>query len=151
MELTTAMLADGAHVAGNKLYILGGQWDRLMAPSFPVTHPSMAVVFVIKIEYTEAPATYQLSVELTIDGQALGAKATGSVAIGHSPGQVHGSAQYGSVALPFNNVTFNGPGRYEWVIAVNDRELARIPLEVTHGTVPGAPASAAPPPKSAEQ
>ena len=50
MELTTAMLADGAQQApGGKLYILGGQWDRLTVPSFPAQHPTMAVVLVLRI------------------------------------------------------------------------------------------------------
>jgi hypothetical protein len=144
MELTTAMLADGAHLAGSKLYILGGQWDRLMVATFPATHPAMALVLVIRVEYTEAPKTYQLNIELTLDGQPLDVKAAGPMAIGHSPGQVHGSPQYAPLALSFNNVTFSVPGRYEWVIAVDDKELGRVPLEVIQGMVPGLPQNAAP-------
>lgn len=144
MELTTAMLADGAHVAGGKLYVLGGQWDRMMVAAFPVQHPAMALALVIKVEYTEAPRTYQLHVELTFDGRPQDASATGSMAIGHAPGQVHGAPQYVSLAIPFSNVTFTAPGRYEWVVAADTAELGRIPLEVVQGVVQGLPGAAGP-------
>jgi hypothetical protein len=144
MELTTAMLADGAHVAGGKLYILGGQWDRLMVAAFPAPHPSMTVVTVIKVEYTEAPRTFEINVELTLDGQPKGAKASGQLATGHAPGLIHGAPSFVSLAIPFNNVTFAGPGRYEWVITADEAELGRIPLEVVQVAMPGLPSTAAP-------
>ena|ERR1022692_4776042 len=148
MELTTAMLADGAHVAGGKLYILGGQWDRLMVAAFPAQHPSMALVLVIKIEYTEAPKTYQLNVELTLDGQPQDAKASGAMAIGHASVLAPGAAQYAPLAIPFNNVTFSAPGRYEWVVTADDTELGRVPVEVSPGIIPGLPQAAGPTPSS---
>ncbi len=143
MELSTAMLADGAHVAGGKLYILGGQWDRLMVAAFPAQHPSMALALVIKIEYTEAPKTYQLNVELTLDGQPQEAKASGAMSIGHAPVLTHGAPQYAPLAIPFNNVSFGAPGRYEWVITADKTEMGRIPVEVVQGDIPGMPAAAA--------
>jgi hypothetical protein len=139
MELTTAMLADGAHVAGGKLYVLGGQWDRLVVATFPTQHPSMAVVLVIKVEYTEAPKTYQLNIELTLDGQPLDVMATGPMMTGHAPGQVAGAPQFVPLALPFNNVTFSAPGRYEWVVTADETELGRVPIEVIQGIIPGLP------------
>jgi hypothetical protein len=138
MKLSTAMLADGAHVAGGKLYVLGGQWDRLTVAAFPAQHPSMAVVLVIQVEYTEAPKSYTLTVDLTLDGQPQEAKATGQLAIGHAPAQARGAPQYVPVAIPFNNVAFGNSGRYEWVIAVDGDELGRLPIEVVSGFVPGA-------------
>jgi hypothetical protein len=146
MELSTMMLADGAHVAQGKLYVLGGQWDRLMVAAFPAQHPSMALALVIKIEYTEAPNTYPFTIELTLDGQPQDAKVAGSMAIGHAPGQAHGAPQYIPLAVPFNSVTFNGPGRYEWVVTVGPDELGRLPIAVEQGIMPGTPPVAAPKP-----
>ena len=57
--------------------------------------------------------------------------------IGHAPGQVHGAPQFAPLAIPFNNVTFSAPGRYEWVIAVGTNELGRVPIEVVPGLMPG--------------
>jgi len=138
MKLTTAMLADGAHVAGGKLYILGGQWDRLTVAAFPGQHPSMSVVLVLQIEYTEAPKSYTLTVELMLDGKPEAARAVVQFAIGHAPVQARGAPQYAPIAIPFNNVTFGGPGRYEWVIGVDDTELGRLPIEVVSGVITNA-------------
>ena len=138
MNLTTAMLADGAHVAGGKLYVLGGQWDRLTVAAFPAQHPSMAVVLVLQVEYTEAPKSYALTIELTLDGKPETAKAVVRFAIGHAPVQARGAPQYVPIAIPFNNVTFEGPGRYEWIVKVDDTELGRLPIEVVSGVLASA-------------
>jgi len=149
MDLTTAMLADGAHVAGGKLYILGGQWDRLTVAAFPAQHPSMAVVLVLRVEYTEAPKSYSFTVDLSLDGQPQDARASGQMAIGHAPVQARGAPQFVPIALPFNNVTFTGPGRYEWIVAIDGKELGRLPIDVTTGLVGGV--QPAPQPPAGEQ
>jgi hypothetical protein len=145
MELTTAMLADGAQqvAAGGKLYILGGQWDRLLVPTFPAQHPTMAVVLVLRLEYSEALESHRLEVELTLDGQPKGAKAVGEIITGHAPGSVRGTPSFVPLALPFNNLEFEAAGRYEWVITVDDQELGRLPIEVVQGGVAGMPMSPA--------
>ncbi len=129
------MLADGAQqvAPGGKLYILGGQWDRLMVPNFPAQHPTMAVVLILRIEYSEALDNHHLDVELTLDGQSMNVKATGEVTTGHAPGQVRGTPSFVPLALPFNNLVFETAGRYEWVITVDEQELGRLPIEVVQG------------------
>jgi hypothetical protein len=136
MELTTAMLADGAHQVGGKLYILGGQWDRLTVASFPAQHPAMAVVLVIRVEYTEALRTIDLGIDLTLDGQPCDIRATVRFETGHAPGSTHGAPSFVPIAIPFSNVAFAAPGRYEWVIAVGDEELGRVPLQVVQRAIP---------------
>jgi hypothetical protein len=42
------------------------------------------------------------------------------------------------MAIPFSNVTFAGPGRYEWVVAVDGKEVGRLPIEVASGIIMGA-------------
>ena len=133
------MLADGAHVAGDKLYILGGQWDRLMVAKFPAQHPSMAVVLVLKVEYNEALTAHRLTVELTLDGQQLDVRAMGELSTGHAPTQARGAPSFVSLALPFSNITFEAPGRYEWVITAGEDELGRLPIEVVQAVIPGLP------------
>jgi hypothetical protein len=132
MELTTALLADGAHVAGGKLYILGGQWDRLFVASFPAQHPTMAVVLVLKVEYSEALRPTSLAVNLTLDGQPCDVGAMVKFATGHPPDTMPGAPLFVPLAIPFSNVGFVAPGRYEWVITADDEELGRLPLQVAH-------------------
>jgi hypothetical protein len=135
MELTTAMLADGAHQVGGKLYVLGGQWDRLTVASFPAHHPTMALVLVIRVEYTEALRMIDLVVDLTLDGESRDIGARARFETGHAPGSAHGAPSFVPVAIPFNNVAFAAPGRYEWVITADGAELGHIPLEVAQGVV----------------
>jgi hypothetical protein len=139
MELTTAMLADGARAAEGKLYILGGQWDRIISARFPAQHPSMAVVLVVKVDYSEAPKSCELVVQLSLDGQPMGARIAARMLIGHAPGLTRGAPQFAPVAVTFTNVAFESPGRYEWVVTADTEVLGRIPLEVVQGTVPSAP------------
>jgi Family of unknown function (DUF6941) len=138
------MLADGAHVAAGKLYVLGGQFDRLFVASFPAQHPAMAVVLVLKVEYSEAMRTIELAVSLTLDGQSCDVSAIAKFATGHAPDTVRGAPAFVPMAIPFSNVSFAAPGRYEWVITVDGEELARLPLQVAQapGTVIGTPQAA---------
>lgn len=140
MQLTTAMLADGAHLAQGKLYVLGGQWDRLMVSALPAQHPAMAVVLVIRVEYNEAPKAYKLAVELKLDGKPMGVKATAQMSVGHAPGLAYGAPQFAPAALTFPNVQFDRFGRYEWVVSADDEPLGSIPLEVL--AIPGTAATA---------
>lgn len=127
------MLADGAQMVGGKLYVLGGQWDRLAVASFPAQQPSMALVLVLRVEYAEALRRINLNIELTLDGQPCEVGVAGSFETGHAPGSVHGAPGFVPLAIPFANVPFAGPGRYEWVISANEAELGRVPLEVVQG------------------
>jgi hypothetical protein len=139
MELITAMLADGAHQAGpaGKLYVLGGQWDRLVVPALPAQHPTMAVVLVVRLEYSEALDRHQIEVELRLDGEPKGAKAIVAVTTGHSPGQSRGTPSFVPLALTFNNLTFEQSGRYDWVISIDDETVKQLPMEVAQGSLPG--------------
>jgi hypothetical protein len=135
MELTTAMLADGAQLVQGKLYILGGQWDRITVTKFPAQHPSLAVVLVIKVEYNEAPKTFDLTVELMLDGKAAGAKAVGQLSVGHAAQLKRGAPQFAPMAITFPNLGFETPGRYEWVISLEEKIIGQIPLDVVQGPV----------------
>jgi uncharacterized protein DUF6941 len=149
MELTTAMLADGAQQAQNgKLYILGGQWDRLSVPSFPALHPTLALVLVLRIEYSEALDQHRLEVELTLDGESMDVKATAQFVTGHAPGVSRGTPSFMPIALTFNNLKFGTPGRYEWVIQADADVIGRVPIEVTQGVISGLPISGQMPPAS---
>jgi hypothetical protein len=151
MELTTAMLADGAHVAQGKLYILGGQWDRIMVSQFPARHPSMAVILVIKVDYSEAPKTCLLTIELMLDGQPMGVKMVAQMSIGHAAGLKHGAPQFAPTAITFNDVQFEKPGRYEWVISADSEALGHIPLEVVQDITMSPPVGQGATPRDQEE
>ncbi len=136
------MLADAARVADNKLYVFGGQWDRLYTNSFPATHAGLTVVLVIEVSYAEALMDHHLKVALMRDGEAMGPEARGVINVGHAPGTTPGAPSYVPIALPFEQVLFNRSGRFEWVVTLNDDPVGVIPLEVT--LAPGAVEEPAP-------
>jgi hypothetical protein len=130
MKLQSAMLADAARVAENKLYVFGGQWDRIYTHTFPATHPGLTIVLVIEVSYAEALTDHHLRVALMRDGDAVGPQAQGVINVGHAPGTTLGAPSYVPVTLPFELVQFDHPGRYEWVVTLNDEAMGSIPLEV---------------------
>jgi hypothetical protein len=135
MELTTRLLADAAQRSPDgKLHVLGGEWDRLIAPAFPTTHPSLAVVLVLRVEYGEALRRHELHVDLMKDGELKGVGAVGHIDVGHPPGLTYGASQSASVALTFAFVTFETPGRYEWVVTVDGEPMGALPLEVVEAS-----------------
>lgn len=124
------MLADAARVAEGKLYVFGGQWDRIYAHRFPAAHANLTVVLVIEVSYHEALTDHQLRVALMRDGDPAGPEARGMINVGHAPGTTPGASSYVPIALPFEAVQFDRPGRYEWVVTLNDEPVGSIPLEV---------------------
>ncbi len=130
MKLQSAMLADAARVAEAKLYVFGGQWDRIYAHSFPATHAGLTVVLVIEVSYAEALTDHQLRVALMRDGELIGPEARGLINVGHAPGTSPGAPSYVPITLPFQDLRFDRPGRYEWVITLNDEPVGSVPLEV---------------------
>ena len=131
MKLQTAMIADAARVAENKLYIFGGQWDRLLTLAFPAAHAALTVVLVIEVSYSEALADHHLRVALMRDGEPIGPEARGLINVGHAPGTTLGAPSYVPVTLPFEQVVFERAGRYEWAVTLNDEPVGSIPLEVS--------------------
>ena len=130
------MLADAARVADNKLYVFGGQWDRLYTNAFPATHAGLTVVLVIEVSYAEALTDHHLKVTLMRDGEAMGPEARGVINVGHAPGTTPGAPSSVPLALPFEQIVFARSGRFEWVVTLNDEPIGFIPLEVT--LAPGA-------------
>lgn len=145
------MLADGAHQMGGKLYILGGQWDRLNVSQFPAQHPSMAVVLVVKVEYDEATVAHDLGIALMLDGRPVGPAGVARFTTGHAPGTARGAPTFVSTALTFPNITFETPGRYEWAITGDGEPMGQIPLAVERGPqMPDIPLATAPIPPPEE-
>lgn len=50
MRLDTVLFADAASAIGGKLYIHGGGITRIEAPTFPWTHPQLAIVVRLEVE-----------------------------------------------------------------------------------------------------
>jgi len=131
MELSTALLADAASVENGKLYIHGGAWTVINAADLPVTHPSISLAMVFRVEYTEALENHSVVVDLLDeDDTPLGPRIEGTIQVGHPPGTRPGTAAFVPQALRFNLVRFEREGGYRFRVETDGRELASIPFRV---------------------
>jgi hypothetical protein len=133
------MLADAATApADNKLYIHGGGWNRIFTPAVPTTHPSLAVVLIIEVDYSEALIDHHGVVELTKEGEPAGTKAEFTFKTGHSPMSIRGEPAMIPTTITFPGLQFAAFGTYEWVVTIDDEILARLPMTlVPMDSVPG--------------
>jgi hypothetical protein len=135
MQVTTAMLADAASVERGKLFIHGGGWDNIDVGSIPATHPTMALVLILQIDYSEALADIPIVIELLDeDDKPLELRLEGKINAGHPPRTRRGTPTFHPLALPFNMLTFQHQGGYRFKVTSGDNELASIPFRVRTAT-----------------
>ena len=131
MQVTASLLADAAAVESGKLYVHGGAWDRIALAKLPATHPTMALVFVLRIEYSEALQDIPLRIELLDEDDVLVVPLVdGSISIGHAPRTTHGAPAFVPQAITFPGITFERTGRFRFAIRSGEEELASVPFEV---------------------
>jgi len=111
-----------------------GVFDRVMAPSFPVIHPTVALY----LRLGDAQGKYRLRVEFRdasdrrvglFDGIEL---------------EVKDPAQAIEVGLPTHLLPLEKPGKYQFQLFINDEYSAAAELSVAQIQIP-IPPSAAPP------
>ena len=125
MDIDFLLLADGAHVAGDKLYVLGGGWTVIWARQFPVEH-SATIALGMMVDWNETNEKHQIEgVLLSDDGQVIDDPLfRGDFEIGKPPGIPPGTAQRFMAAVP---VTFRleKEGGYVVSFRVDGTELRR--------------------------
>ncbi len=136
MEIEWLILADAAQVVGNKLYLLGGGWDRLSVHgSFPVNQPvGLAISVIVPWNNTNEPHRFEIEVA-TEDSRSVG-KAEGSFEVGRPVGIRPGQEQRIQVAASAM-LRLDAPGGYVIVARIDGEERRRVSFTV----VPGAGAT----------
>ena len=132
MEVEWLILADSAQVIGNKLYLLGGGWDRLtISAGFPAPHP-MAVALSFRVPWNETNQKHNFQVAiLTADGEQV-SQFGGQYEVGRPPGIPPGQVQRMQAAVNMT-LTIKNPGTYEVVARIEGREEARTVFNVVAG------------------
>jgi hypothetical protein len=131
MEVTSSMLADAAAVAGGKLYVHGGGWDSISVESLPAVHPSMAVVWMFRVEYAEALQDIPISVELVDEDDAsLDVRLEAVVNVGHPPGSRPGAPTFMPLQWTLTLLNLPRAGGYRFRIYAGEDELASVPFRV---------------------
>jgi hypothetical protein len=138
MDVMAMLLADAARVESGKLYVFGGGWDRINAISFPTTHPSMAVAVILQVEYDEALAEHLVEIGLMKDGRVAGPVQQMSLNVGHSPGMTRGAPTFVPLSFTYYELPFAEPGRYEWVLSIDQQVRRPHPMELSRVPQPSA-------------
>lgn len=113
LEPEFMFMADGAHVVGGKVYVLGGAWTHLYMPAFPGRpNPAVSVVVGLRVPYNLTNRKFRFALRVVdSDGEQIDEPATGEFEMGRPPGLRPGSSQRFMVAGMIAT-EFPRPGRY---------------------------------------
>jgi hypothetical protein len=127
MEVTLAVLADGANVTQDgKLNILG-IFHALGAQSYPATHPQMFLVVCFEATRSEEGKNKKVEIQLADDD---GQKLFAVEAAVHIPQGAPGQRIRMNQILALNNVRFPKPGDYVFNILIGDDHKAAVDLKL---------------------
>lgn len=145
-----AILCDSAVTAEGKLYMQGGGWNLLGANSFPFNQPRLGLAVVIGVPYTATNQNHTLTIHLENEDGArfpLGPPPPNSpdggpteqigaqFNIGRPPTLQSGDSQTIPFAVNIDQLEFDSPGGYTWVIGIDGTPLAQIPFRIM-GSMP---------------
>lgn len=129
MELAFAITAHAAEVTSDgKIWVLGGDFEIIHTPGFPVVQPAMALVVKIRLQPMECDQEHHLRVEMIDeDAHPLREPITLPFTPRLDPNRP-GRALSLSMVLNFQNLQFATPGDYAFVILVDDIQIGSVPL-----------------------
>ena len=134
LSIEFLLLCDAAQVAEAKLYVLGGGWDRVTLPSYPVTLPA-GIAIGVRVEWTETNRKHKLLVRgLTTDADRELFRAEGEFEVGRPAGIPHGMSQLFQVAM---NVPLQVPEPGSYIVEASVDEGAAVrsfPFLAVEGT-----------------
>lgn len=111
-----------------------GVFDRVMAPSFPVVHPTVALY----LRLADAQGKYKIRVEFRDDSDRR---------VGLFEGielDVKDAAQAIEVGLPTHMLPLEKPGKYQFQLYINDEYSSSAELTVIQMPAPPRPPSPTP-------
>ena len=131
VDFSKAIIADAATVQAGKLYIHGGGWDRIFTTALPWVHPSLAIAFVLRVEYLEALTDHPVVIELVDDDeQPVFPRIEGTVRVGHPPMIAPGSPIFVPQAITLNSLQFARHGTFRFRITAGGAS-AEVPFYVS--------------------
>jgi hypothetical protein len=134
VEIEWLILADSAQVVGNKLYLLGGGWDRLTVnKDFPVNQ-HCAIAAAIKIPWNETNTKHVFEIEVlsedpTTEEPKSIAKINGQFEVGRPAGIPAGQEQRIQMAIDMG-LRLENPGTKTVIARIDGNELRRLLFSV---------------------
>lgn len=132
MDVEWIILADGAEVVNNKLYLIGGGWETLTVNAgLPVLHPcAVAVAFSVPWNETNQQHTIEIAID-DLDGTEL-VKLEGQVEVGRPAGIPLGEAQRIQMALKLS-LPLGRLGTHVIIARIEGQEARRVQFNVVAG------------------
>ena len=131
MEIEWLMIADAAEVVGNKLYVLGGGWDRLTIRSgFPLNR-QIGIALSFKVPWAETNERHQFEIEVATDDAESLHKAGGEIEVGRPPGIPPGADQRVQMAVTAH-IQFKQAGQYVIIARVDGEDSKRVVFSVVN-------------------
>jgi hypothetical protein len=134
VEIEWLILADAAQVIGNKLYLLGGGWDRLTAnKGFPFEQ-RCAIALAMKVPWNETNQKHDFEIEVCSEDQATEelksiAKINGQFEVGRPAGIPMGQEQRIQLAIDLR-LKVDSPGTKIIIARADGAELRRLVFSV---------------------
>lgn len=128
-----AFLADAVQASGGKLHALGVGWSVLRVGGFPARHDRVGIGVTVRTAAAEA-GEHALTISLLgPDGSArpLGDGTALQAGFATPPGE--GSA---TLALNLDGLVFEAEGEHTFMLAIDDREAARLSFVVQAAAAP---------------
>ena len=137
MQLAYAFFADAAQVGQDgKLTIMGGDFDTVFAPSFPVQHGNLAIVIRLGATPDECGREHDLSIMIIGPlGESLApplhGKFTPMIPLGFEGGAIRAT-----FVVNIAGLVFQTEGTYKCRILVDDSTLGELQLHVVRHAIP---------------
>ncbi len=134
MEVEWLILADAAQVVGNKLYLMGGGWDRLSVNKpFPIDQ-RLALALSIKVPWNETNQKHAFEVELISEDKTSEApkslvKAGGQFEVGRPVGITPGQEQRFQLAMDMG-LRIEEAGTKSVIARIDGEEMRRTNFTV---------------------
>jgi hypothetical protein len=123
MKIELLTFCDFAQENQGKLTIVG-TFDTIIARSYPCVHPSLSLVVRIRFDIWEF-GTHEFRIEThDLNGDMQMEPITGKLEVN----SVGNATAVSHLVFGIGNIRFNGPGVANFVIYVDNKELATMPL-----------------------
>ena len=133
MEIEWLILADAAQVTGNKLYLLGGGWDRLtQSGAFPFKKQA-GLALSIEVPWNQTNEQHSFEIQMATEDGEVGAQAIGAFEAGRPPGMPPGQSQRVQLAAMVI-MEFKAPGTFVIVAKLDGEEKKRVHFNVIQAT-----------------
>jgi hypothetical protein len=127
LEVDFLILADGAQVQNEKLFLLGGGWTFIRVQTFPATHPMSAALGIL-IPWLKTNERHKFRVEIrNEDTKSVAVGVEGEFEQGRPPGTPAGMTQRVMMAFNFG-LQIDAPAQFIAEASVNGIVLKTLPF-----------------------